>query len=97
MKPNNLCNPPLVRVQHFKKPAPKPGTKAYNSMVRARNKRTTKIIVSMGTKYHMHGSNCVHVSGKFGFINKDRVLPRPVFLRTPERDRCGVCFNYLNR
>lgn len=77
--------------------APEPGSKAYDRENLARQNRVTGIIRSMGTKHHLHGSNCIHVRGRFSFQNRDRILPELVFKASTAELQCGACLNYLNR
>lgn len=46
-----------------------------------------------GTKVHWDGSNCVHVVGKFAFLNSMRTFNGAVFNQIDTELRCRVCNN----
>ena len=54
-------------------------------------------VTSSGTKYHWNGSTCIHVRGKFAFVQADRILSGYEFIRVAPGEVCKTCeYNFDN-
>jgi len=72
---------------------PEPGSPAAERP----NPKQVGYVIPKGRAYHLKDSPCVHVQGKFAFMNKDRHLSWKHFGLVQQGERCKNCQQYYAR